>query len=65
MGGGILYENMVADELRKKTLREITVAGVNLASQISMTLLRDQPLSPIAAEFVRLARAYRDQKLDI
>lgn len=62
MGVGVLYEDMVADELRNGFLKELTVAGTNLAGHSSLVLLKGKALSPIAAKFVEVARLYRDKK---
>jgi len=60
MGVGVLYEDMVLDELRDGSLKELTVADVNLAGHSSLVYLKDKALSPIAAKFVEVARLYRD-----
>ena len=62
MGVGLLYEDMVLDELRDGSLKELTVAGLNLAGHSSLVYLKDKALSPIAAKFIEVARLYRDAK---
>lgn len=51
-GIGILYHDMVADELGNGSLKEITVTGVNLAGQSHLVYLKANPLSAVAAKFV-------------
>ncbi len=62
MGVGVLYEDMVVDEIRDGSLKELTVAGINLAGHSSLVYLKDKAFSPIAAKFVEVARLYRDKK---
>jgi len=62
MGVGVLYEDMVLDELRDGSLKELTVAGINLAGHSSVVYLKAKALSLIAAKFVEVARLYRDVK---
>jgi len=62
MGVGVLYEDMVLGELRDGSLKELTVAGLNLAGHSCLVLLKDKALSPVAAQFVEVARLYRDTK---
>jgi DNA-binding transcriptional LysR family regulator len=63
MGVGVLYEDMVADELRNGFLKELTVAGINLAGHSSLVYLKNKALSPIAAKFVEAARLQRAENL--
>jgi YD repeat-containing protein len=65
MGVGVLYEDMVLDELRDGSLKELTVAGLNLAGHSSLAYLKDQAMSPVAAQFVEVARLYKDTKPNI
>jgi DNA-binding transcriptional LysR family regulator len=62
MGVGVLHEDMVLDELRDGSLKELTVAGLNLAGHSSLVILKDKALSPFAAKLVEVARLYRDKK---
>jgi DNA-binding transcriptional LysR family regulator len=63
MGVGVLYEDMVADELRDGSLKELTVAGINLVAHSSLVYLKDNALSSIAARFVEGARLQRAENL--
>ena len=61
MGVGVLYEEMVLSELRDGSLKELTVADINLAGHSSLVFLKDKVLCPIAAKFVEVARLHRDK----
>jgi DNA-binding transcriptional LysR family regulator len=63
LGVGLLYEDMVVDELQSGALKEIRVAGLDLSGQSCLVYRKDKPLSGIAAKFVEIARLHRDQNL--
>jgi DNA-binding transcriptional LysR family regulator len=63
MGVGVLYEDMVVDEIRDGSLKELTVAGINLAGHSYLAYLKNKALFPAAVKFVEAARLQRAENL--
>ena len=62
MGVGVMWEDLVVDDLREGSLKTLTATGINLNSHTSLVYLRDSVLSSIAAHFVEFVRLCRDKE---
>ena len=60
-GVGLLYADMVSDELRDGGLKELTLAGVNLNGNNHLVYLKDAPISLPAMKFLEFARSFKNR----
>lgn len=58
-GGGILYQDMVAEELKNGALNILTPVGFDLDGRSHLVFLKDRTLSRITTGFLELVRAQR------
>lgn len=61
-GIGVLYADMVTDELHDGGLRELTVRGVNLNGNSHLVYLKDTAMTPPAMKFLEFARSLKNRK---
>jgi DNA-binding transcriptional LysR family regulator len=63
MGIGILFYNMLDDEIRRKEIKLLKVAGVpRFAATSYIVFDKTKALSPVAAEFVDLLRESKSRR---
>jgi DNA-binding transcriptional LysR family regulator len=63
MGIGVVYEDIVRDDLRRGELKALRIRGLDLEGQTSIIYLSDRPLSKVAGEFLKLLRRTRPKTL--
>ncbi|MSP37588.1 MAG: hypothetical protein EXR70_03760 [Deltaproteobacteria bacterium] len=58
-GLGVLYQDMVSEELKSGSLTNLTPAGFDLDGHSHLVLVKDRSLAPIATQFLEFARGRR------
>jgi len=58
-GVGILYQDMVTEELKSGALKILTPVGFDLDGQSHLVFLKDRTFSPMMTEFLEFVRAQR------
>ena len=62
MGIGILYEEVIRDDLKRGEFKALKVPGLKLEGQSFIVYLNDKPLSKAATEFLKLLRSSQANK---
>ncbi|HEV8344913.1 MAG TPA: LysR family transcriptional regulator [Candidatus Binatia bacterium] len=63
IGVGILYNDVVTPEIRRKVFKRLELPGLRLAGKSHIVYYKDRPLSPHAREFLALLRGKADPRV--
>jgi DNA-binding transcriptional LysR family regulator len=62
LGVGFLYYDAVRDDIERGSFKILNIRGLELVGQTYIIYHKERPLSPNAAEFLKLLRDWRDQQ---